>query len=122
MNFTLFEVLCLYLLLLQFANAFIHCRIDYCKSLINSLLKYFLHRLCKTQNSYSYNCYTYLLPVKYRINFKLCCIAYRALSLGEPQNLNSLLFPKLTIHYLRSSSFNSAMLSFFDKMSNDFRS
>ena len=29
------------------------------------------------------------LPVKYRINFKLCCITHCALSLGEPHYLNS---------------------------------
>ena len=55
------------------------------------------------------------LPVKYRINFKLCCITHHALSLGEPHYLNSLLIPKLNLHFLRSSSFNPLMLPFFNK-------
>ena len=31
------------------------------------------------------------LPVIYRINFKICCLKYRALSLGQPYYLPSLL-------------------------------
>ena len=36
---------------ITFANAFIHSRINYCKSLLCSLPKYSLHRLQKVQNS-----------------------------------------------------------------------
>ena len=60
------------------------------------------------------------LPVKYRINFKQSCITHRALSLGEPHYLNSLLIPKLNPHSFRSSFFNPLMLPFFNKMSNSF--
>ena len=119
-----------------FANAFIHSRIDYCKSLLYGLPKYSLHRLQKVQNSVarivtrtsrsSYITHIlkslHWLPVKYRINFNLCCITHRALSLGEPHYLNSLLIPRLYPHSLRSSSFNPLMLPFFNKMSNGFHS
>ena len=64
----------------------------------------------------------YWLPVKYRINFKLCCITHRALSLGESHYLNTLIIPRLNPHSLRSSSFNPLMLPFFNKISNGFRS
>ena len=37
--------------------------------------------------------------IQYRINFKLCCITHRALSLKEPYYLNSLLINRL-IHIL----------------------
>ena len=56
------------------------------------------------------------------VNFKLCCITLRALSLGEPYYLNSLFIPRLNPHSLRSFSFNPLMLPFFNKMSNVFRS
>ena len=61
------------------------------------------------------------LPVKYRINFILCCITHHALSLGEPHYLNLLFIPQLNPHSLCSSSFNPLMLPFFNKMSNNFR-
>ena len=62
------------------------------------------------------------LPVQYRINFKLCCITHRALSLGEPHYLNLLLIHRLNSHSLRFSSFNPLILPFFNKKSNGFRS
>ena len=119
-----------------FANAFKHSRIDYCNSLFYGLPKYSINRLQKIQNSVARNvtrtsCSSHITPVfkslhwlsvRYRINFKLCCITLRALSLGEPHYLNSLLIHKLNSHSLRSSSFNPLTLSFFNKKSNGFRS
>ena len=92
---------------ITFANAFIHSRIDYCNSILYGLPKYSLHRLQKVQNSVApivtrTSHLTYItpilkslhwLPVKYRINFKLCCTTHHAFSLGEPHCLNSLLIP-----------------------------
>ena len=79
-----------------FANAFIHSHIDYCNSLLCGLPKFSFHRLQKLQSSVARivihtsrsSRVTPLLksllwlPVKYRINFKLCCITHCALSLG----------------------------------------
>ena len=61
------------------------------------------------------------LPVKYRINFKLCCITHCAFRFREPHYLNSLLISRLNSHSLLSSV-NPFMLPFFNKMSNGFRS
>ena len=119
-----------------FANAFIHSRIDYCNSLFYGLSKYSINRLQKIQNSVArivtrtsrsshitpVLISLHWLPVQYRINFKLCCITHRALSLGEPHYSNSLLIHILNSHYLRSSSFNPLTLPFFNKKSNSFRS
>ena len=118
-----------------FANAFIHSRIDYCNSLFYGLPKYSINRLQKIQNSvarivtrtsHSSRITPFLkslhwLPVQYRINFKLCCITHRALSLKEPHYLNSLVINRLNSHFLRSSSFNPLTLPFFNKKSNGFR-
>ena len=113
---------------------YINFCIDYCNCLLFGLPMYSLHRLQKVQNSVarivtrtSRSSHItpllkslHWLPVKYRINFKLCCITHRALLLGEPYYLNSLLIPRLNPHSLRSS-FKPFMLSFFNKMSNGFR-
>ena len=47
-------------------------------------------------------------------------MTHRALSLGEPHYLNSLLIPRLNTHSLHSSSLNPLVLPFFNKMSNCF--
>ena len=118
------------------ANAFIHSRIDNCYRLLCGLLKYSLHCLQKVQNSVARivtrtSRSSHITPLlkslhwllaEYLINLKLSCITHRALSLGKPHYLNSLLTPKLNPHSLRSSSFNPLMLPFFNKMSNNFRS
>ena len=117
-----------------FANAFIHSRIDYCHSLLYGLSKYSLHRLQKVQSSVARivtrtSRSSHITPLfkslhwlsdKDRINFKLCCITHRAISLGEPHYLNSSLIPRLNPHFLRFSSFSP--LSVFNKISNVFRS
>ena len=88
---------------ITFVNAFIHSSIDYCNNLIYGLPKYSRHRLQKVQNFVARNVthitrsshitpilmFLHWLPVKYCIYFKLCCIIYSVLSLGEPHYLNS---------------------------------
>ena len=112
-----------------FVNVFIHSRIDYCNSLFYGLPKYSINRLQKIQNSVarfvtrtSRSSHItpvlnslHWLPVQYHINFKLCCITHRALSLEEPHYLNSLLINRLNSHSLRSFSFNPLTLPFFNK-------
>ena len=81
---------------ITFVNALIHSPIDYYNSLFYGLPQYSLHRLQKVQNyvariatrtsrsSHIAKIFKFLhwLPVKYRINFKLCSIIYGALLLG----------------------------------------
>ena len=87
------------------ANAFVHSCLDFCNSLFYGLPKYFNHHLKKVQNTVariitnSSHClhitptlkFLLWLPIFYRINFKICCITHRALSLGEQFCLNTLL-------------------------------
>ena len=114
------------------ANAFIHFCINYCNILFYRLPKNSLHCLPKVQSSVarivtriSLSLHItpilkvlHWLPVKYRINFKLCCITHHVLSLGETHYLNSFL-----IHRLYSHSLPLTLLCyhFFNKILNGFR-
>ena len=62
------------------------------------------------------------LPVLYRINFNICCLTHRAISLGEPYYLLSLLSNRLNSHSLCSSSFNPLVVLCFKKVYNGIRS
>ena len=80
------------------ANASVHSHLDFCNSLFYGLPKFSIHRLQKVLNTVARivtNSSRFLhitptlkslhwLPIFYRINFKICCIIYHALSLGEP--------------------------------------
>ena len=86
------------------ANSFIHSHLDYCNSLFYDVPNYSIHHLQKVQNTAARIItrnvrsshiipilkYLHWLPVKYRINFKICCITHRPLSLHEPHYLSSL--------------------------------
>ena len=86
------------------AYAFIHSRLDYCNSLLYGLPNYSVCRLQKVQNTATLIvclsiCLSHITPVlksllclfvNYRINFKICCITHRALSLHKPHYLSSL--------------------------------
>ena len=61
------------------------------------------------------------LPIFYRINLKICCIAHHALSLGEPFYLGTLLTHWSHTHTLRTTSFIPLLLPYFNKKSNGFR-
>ena len=113
------------------ANAFVHSRLDFCNSLFYGLPKYSIHRLQKVQytvarivtNSFHFSHVTPTLkslnwlPVFYRINFKICCITHRALSLGKPFYLNTLLTHRSNTHSLRTTSFRPLLLPYFNKIS-----
>ena len=117
------------------ANPFVHSRLDFCNSLFYGLLKYSIYFLQKVQNavarivtnSFNFSHITltlkslHWLPEFFRINFKIRCITHRALSLGEPFYLNSLLTHRLNTHSLRTTSFSPLLLPNFSKKSNGFR-
>ena len=117
-------------------NSFIHSRLDCCNNLVYGLPNYFIHRLQKVQNTaacivtrsvHSWHITPVLkplhwLPVNYLINFKICCIAHRALSLHEPHYFCSQFSLRSNSHSLRSSSFSPLLLTYFNKKSHGFRS
>ena len=114
------------------ANAFVHSHLDDCYRLLHSFPKYSIHCLQKiqtktarivTHTSLSSHIMPILKslnwsPVKYRINFKICCLTHRALSLSEPYYLQSLLTNSFNSHSLRFSSFNSFVAPCFKKVYN----
>ena len=97
------------------------------------LPKYSIHRLQKMQNTtarifrfiHIMPCLKFLhwiqVGLLYRINFKICCLIHRAISLGEPYYLRSLLSSSLNSHSISSSSFNPLFFC-FKKVFIDFRS
>ena len=86
------------------ANSFIHSRLHYCNSLFYGIPYYSIHRLQKVLNiatriiTHSFRSLHITLVLKslnwlhiiYHINFKICCITHRVLSLHEPHYLSSL--------------------------------
>ena len=116
------------------ANSFIHSLLDYYNSLFYGLPNYSIHRLQKVQNkatrfvirsvrsSHITPVLKFLhgLPINYHINFKICCIIHRALSLHEPHYLSSLFSLRSNSHSLCSSSFNPLLITYFYKKSHGF--
>ena len=117
-------------------DSFIHSRLDYCNSLFYGILNYSIHRqqrfkiqllalsLVVSHSSHITPNLKYLhwLPVNYCINFKICCITHRALSVHEPHYLSSLFSRQSNSHSLCSSSYNPLLLPFFQKKSYGFHS
>ena len=69
--------------------------------------------------------YLHWLSVKYRIDFKICSITHRALSLQclhEPHYFSSLFSLPSNSYSLRYSSFSQLLLQYFNKKSHGFRS
>ena len=89
------------------ANALVSSRLDYCNSLFLSLTDSEVRRLQLVQNSLcrvvtqsSKYCHItpqlkklHWLPIKYRIQFKIGLITYKALNQGEPVYLRELIHP-----------------------------
>ena len=113
------------------AKAFVHSHLDYSNSLFYDFPKYFIHRNQNTtaRTVTCTSCFTHITPilktlhwlsVLYCINFKICCLTHRAISLGEPYYLRSLLSDRLYSHSLRSSYFSPLVVPCLKKVYNAF--
>ncbi len=94
--------------LLTLIHSQILSHVDYCNSLWSDLPKYLLRRLQSVLNraarlvfglpprtpTTSYLIKLHWLPVKARIEFKLCLLAYKGVKFGEPRYLAELLPPQ----------------------------
>ena len=102
------------------ATALVSSRLDYCNSLLYNTANKDIAKLQRVQNclarvvtrsprfsrSVPLLKSLHWLPVQYRIIFKMCTIAYQALSSTQPAYLNSMLTPTRNSRQLRSTSSN----------------
>ena len=100
------------------ANALVSSRFDYCNSLLYNIADKDLSRLQRVQNCLARVVFKahrfchvtplrkslHWLPVRERIQFKLCCTTYQVMSNQQPHYLFSMLSPADTSRGLRSSS------------------
>ena len=101
------------------ATALVSSRLDYCNSLLYNTANKDIARLQCVQNclarvvtrshfssSVPLIKSLHLLPVHYRIIFKICTISYQALTFKQTTYLNSMLTPARNSRELRSTSSN----------------
>ena len=102
------------------ATALVSSRLDYCNSLLYNTANKDIAKRQRVQNclarvvtrsprfsrSVPFLKSLHWLRVHYRIIFKMCTIAYQALSSTQPACLNSMLTPARTSRQLRSTSSN----------------
>ena len=99
------------------ANALVSSRLDYCNSVLSSIADTHLPKLQRVQNRLAHVVtksppFTrsvallhslHLLPVKFRVDFKICLLTYKTLSEKQPVYLHSLLATSLPSRSLRSN-------------------
>ena len=110
-------------------NAFVRSRLHFCKWLFYGFPKYSIYRFQKVQNIVAYIVsnsshlshitstlkFSHWHQIFYRINFKMYCVTHRALFLGEPFYLRTLLTHRSNTHSLHSTSFSPLILPYFNK-------
>ena len=96
------------------ANSLISSKLDYCNSLYNGISQANLNKIQRIQNTLARVVTPILkklhwLPIKQRIDYKLCLLTYKTLQIQQPTCLyNSLSFPS---HSLSTRSSDSSVLS-----------
>ena len=93
--------------------ALVTSKLDYCNSLLHRIPAKDLQKLQRVQN-----CLARVvtkaprfsrsipLPIKFRIQFKICTFVFRCLDDGQPSYLSSLLFSADSVKHLRSNNTN----------------
>ncbi len=104
--------------LIQLANALVSSRLDYCNSLLFGITNSNMQKLQRVQNSLvrvisktprfehisPARQSLHWLPVKYRINYKICLLVYKTMLHNEPKYLKTRLIPRPTSHSTRYSA------------------
>ena len=118
-----FVIFFLFLQLQKLANSLVSSKLDYCNSLYSGISQVNLNKLQRIQNSLArvitntskYQHITpilkklHWLPIKRRIDYKLCLLTYKTLTNQQPTYLyNSLSFPS---HSVSTRSSDSLVLS-----------
>ena len=101
----------------QIAVALVTSKLDYCNSLLHEIPAKDLQKLQRVQNClarvvtkaprFSRSIPIHWLPIKFRIQFKICTFVFRCLNDGQPSYLSSLLFSTDSVKRLRSNNTNS---------------
>ena len=104
----------------QIAVAMVTSKLDCCNSLLHEIPAKDLQKLQRVQNSLArvvtkaprfsrsipLLISLHWLPIKFRIQFKICTFVFRCLNDGHPSFLSSLLFSADSVKHLRSNSAN----------------
>ena len=104
----------------QIAVALVTSKLDYCNSLLHQIPAKDLQKLQRVQNclarvvtkaprfsrSIPLLKSLHWLPIKFRIQFKICTFVFRCLDDGQPSYLSSLLFSADSVKHLRSNNTN----------------
>ena len=104
----------------QITVALVTSKLDYCNSLLHQIPAKDLQKLQRVQNclarvvtkaprfsrSIPLLKSLHWLPIKFRIQFKICTFVFRCLDDGQPSYLSSLLFSADSVKHLRSNNTN----------------